>query len=509
MAPVGCTFSRGRVVGSTTEAGAPARVSGQFAQVASCAVRNATSDRVRIAAPSSAITFAVVGYLDPDNAHDGASMPASGVAWDWRASADERYTLQYDKSGGRWQLIAVHGGTAQTINLADTFTAGAAKIFYVAGDASTLYLAVDGGTIGAGTARTQQPEGLPSTMDVGSVAAASQIEAAFGAVAAFSAPLSQTQWESLAALRAVRPPLLGEGGTDALMTVLWYGAHPVVWTLPASGVCIDLNHLAGAERFLESPLSGSGPGPSLHRLVESPLRDGVAYVDTRGRSRLVVASVLLVSRSTVAHQWELRRELAAAVSPRLGEGVLMYAPGEVPYETAAILADSGASFDDRAGALAGRASLPFLCSAGDWSGAVRDDDEDDVPAGGWEFPWEFPWEFTDSAVDISVENAGDANAYPEIVITAGAHGCTAPSIENVTAGKTFGMRSTFGMEAGEVLVVDMSARTALLDGVNVMGQRDPDTSMWALVPGTNELTARAAAGSATVSVRHRAQYGGV
>lgn len=506
MSRYGATYSRGRVAADTIEAGT-SRVAGQFARLASCTVR--ASERVQIPAPTDETAFAVVVYLDPDNAHDGAGQPASGYVLDWRASADERVTLYYDKGNARWTLEVRHLATTQTVTLADTFTAAAPTAIYLAGDATTLYLAVDGGAIGAGTARTQIPTGLPSTMDVGSVAGASQFLAAYGAVVVCSAPLTQTQWEGLAGLRAVRPPVLGECGLDGDMSGLWYGAHAVAWTLPASGACLDLNDTDGQERFLTRTLSGTGIGPSLHRVVESPLRDGVAYIDTRGRSRLVVADLMVVSRSTFAHLWDLRREVAQALNPRLGEGLLMIAPGEEIYETPALVADGGASMDEMLGGMVTVAPIPFLCSGADWRSAVRTEDDDAIPAAGWAFPWAFPWEWSESAVGLLVANAGDVPVYPVIVFTAGGSGCTVPAVTNDTTGKTIAMRTGFAMAAGEVLVIDMDARTVTLEGVSAMNERDPESEMWALAPGDNSIEARVASGTATVEVRHEPRYVGV
>lgn len=505
MTTIGATFTRGRVAAATTEAGTPERVAGQFTALTSCAIRNASvADRVQMPAPDSATTFAVILYLDPDNANGGAGQPASGYVLDWRLFADERITVYYDKSNSRWAMEHRHSATTQTVTLSDTFSAGDAIALYVAADATTLYMAVDGGTIGAGTARTQTPTGLPATMDIGSVAAATQMEAAYGAVAVFDGPLSQTQWDVLSGLRNVRPPVFGEASSG--MTGLWYGAQPVAWTI--SGATIDLNDSRGGERYLLAPLTGVNVGPSLHRFVDTPIRDGSVYVDTRGQRRSVFGSLALVSSTTYQHLLDLRRELAAALNPRLGEGVLMYAPGTTIYEITALLTDAGLT-ETEVSPFAVDVAITFTCSGGDWRSAVRTDDSGDVPFGGWAFPWAFPWTFTDSAVDITCANDGDVPVYPQIVVTAGAAGCTAPSLENETTGHTFGMRSTFEMAAGDELVIDMNARTVELEGVSAMGDRDPDTEMWSLAPGTNTVVARVSSGSASVEVRHAPLYVGV
>lgn len=506
---LGCTFIRGRVAAATTEGGTTTRVAGQFTSYTSCPVRVASTGRVRITAPSSAASFAVVIYLDPDNANGGAGQPASGYVWDWRVSADERYSLYYDKSNARWNLAVVHSATTQNVTLADTFAAGDATALYVAADASTLYLAVDGGTIGAGTARTQQPAGLPTTMDIGSVAAATDFEGAYGAVVVCSAPLTQTQWQGLASLRAIRPPLFGEAGIGETMTGLWYGAQAVEWTLPTSGACIDLNDIAGANTYLTAPLFGTGVGPSIHRQDTSPFRDGDIYVDTKGAVRLVTATVMLASRTTYDALWALRRALAAAVNPRLGEGLLCYAPSTRAYEITAIVDGGGASFDDSMGPFVTLALLPFRCNGADWVESVRAEDDGTIPQGGVTIPLTIPLTVAQSAVDVTANNAGDVNVYPVVVFTAGSAGCTKPGIENTTTGKNFSMLSTYTMAAGEVLVVDMRERTIELNGANAMGSRDPDTEMWSLAPGDNALTASVAAGYGTVSVRHYPRFVGV
>lgn len=505
MSKIGCTFLRGRVAGETVETDT-VREAGQFAEYLSCGIRGTATLAIPRGSKVGAARGGLIIYFDPDLASNAGGLGGFGRVFQIGTLGPDWIGGYYDKGNAR---LALNRGGSGAAVAAHTFTAGSPQAWYFAWDETTLYVAANGGTIGT-LADSSTGIAIADDIYIGTDNLGfNEFEMGAGGVVFLDGPISQGAWEVLAGLRAERPPAYGEGGLGASMTGLWYGAQPVVWSLAANGQCIDLNDIRGGEVFLEGWPSGVSLGPSLHRMIDTPLRDGSIYVDTKGQRRIVSVPLLVHTRGTIDHLWELRRAIAAALNPRQGEGVLTFASGRHVYEIDAILTNAGLELIQNDPISARGLPVQFICAGADWRDSVRTSAEGEVPASGWYIPWEIPWELSESAVDLAIENDGDVPVYPTVVITAGDAGCTAPSIENTTTGKRFGMRASFAMDPGTVLTVDMDARTALLDGTNVMGSRDPDMQMWALEPGENELTAAVAEGSATVEVRYVPRLVGV
>jgi hypothetical protein len=91
-------------------------------------------------------------------------------------------------------------------------------------------------------------------------------------------------------------------------------------------------------------LLGAGTALVEHRGVETPRRDGKLYITSRLKERRLIARLVLESGSVEAW-YALRRALMAALTPRSGEGALMYAPARAVYEIDSLLF-SGLGIDD-------------------------------------------------------------------------------------------------------------------------------------------------------------------
>lgn len=82
----------------------------------------------------------------------------------------------------------------------------------------------------------------------------------------------------------------------------------------------------------------------------------------------------------------------------------------------------------------------------------------------------------------SINNTGVAEILPLITITNSAN---TPVITNLTTGEFIKINVT--MSNSDVLIIDMKQRTITLNGANVLAERDPTSSWWALEPGNNNI----------------------
>lgn len=515
MTAVGLTYQRGRVAAPTTESASLARVAGQFTTpFLSAPVRGSGPGRVRLTVDGmlTATSGAVVIFCDPDNANGGGGQQANGLLFCWRASAAERIELEYTKGSTVLTARRLTASAGATATASLTFAAGDPLAVLIAWDATTLYVAANGGTI-ATAGNTSIPAGLPTTVDIGSqdgATAGTYFNAAYAAVLLFSGPLTASQWQTLAALRAARAPVLGEGGTDALATGIWYGAHATVYELPASGAVIDLNDGAGGDILLLNPgLLGAGFPSINNRAVLTPLRDGATYIDTLFNPRKMTAPLLVRAVTQVSELAAKRLQLVDALNPKYGQGIIQYAPlesGQV-YEITAIV-DGGVEFREPLGQAALLPLCNWVCEDPYWRAGVQSFGSGVTALGGWTIPWTIPWTISSSAATIATVNNGDAPVYPVITMTAGGSGAVGPAISNDTTGKTFAL-GTLTLAAGETLTIDMEARTAVVGTTNVLGYRTATSVIWPLQVGTNSLTAYVSSGSISFVVSWPTRLAGI
>lgn len=502
---LGATYVRGRTNGSTTESASLTRVAGQFTTpFLSCPVRAASSQRVQITIGTkvTATVGAVILFFDPDNAYNGAGQDASGVLFSWYTDANNLIEVIYNKASTRFELTRKASGTGTTLNLTSTFTAGAATALLIAWSATTIYAAVNGGAISS-SADANIPT-LPTTCDIGSRAGATSFDAAFGAVAFLSAVASLAQWQAIAALASSRPPCFGEA-VGSLMTGLWYGAHSRVWSVETGATIIDLNDATNG--LVLERIGGAGIAPVDHRVVQTPLRDGSAYVDSRLLPRTLVAQMLL-SGASMATWYALRRTVIAAINPRRGaQGIVCFAPSTSVYEIDAIV--SGGLGFEGSGPFVEDVAIAFLCPDPTWRIAALTESQQTVPSAGLTIPLTIPLELSEAAITFSVTNSGDMDSYPTFVVTAGSAGCEGIQLENVTTGKLFKLDG-LSLTVGQYVTVNMEDRTAVLStGTNVFGYLTAASQMWPLTVGTNSVKVSVDTGAATLVESHSNRLVGV
>lgn len=502
------TYSRGRIAVPTVEAGTLiTREAGQFAApLLSCPVR-AAAGRLQFPVGTlfTAVSGAIVLYLTTDLASSAPSQPTRAPWFEVLGDSGNWMLCEYEKStASLYFTVFSGGGNAGQVVIPFAFAADAHLVVYAGWDAGAVYAAVNAGTIHS-SSKAASPLALPGFFDFGYTQQFGvRAEARFGAAAFFSQPLSSAQWQALAALRGIRPPLLGEQ-VNGFMTGLWYGVNPFLWTLPAGSTALDLVNTEGVtfDRLL-----GAGTAPVEHRGVETPLRDGKLYITSRLKERRLIARLVLEGDSVEAW-YALRRDLMAALTPRSGEGVLMYAPSRSIYEIDALL-HSGLGIDDAEWRRGERPAVAFDCLDPAWRNAAQASSLHAIPLSGWAVPWSLPWPFTASAQSLVLTNEGDLPSYPVFTVTAGNGGASGIAFGNDTTGKRYQTASGFLLAAGEVLTVDMDARTATKqDGSNQISQRTTTSEMWPLEVGDSAVTVSTESGSATVQVGYRRRYVGV
>ena len=492
----GLTYVRGRAAAETIEAGNPVRESGQFAApFRSAPVRAASSQRVRV--PASGFTptqGAAVIYLDPDRDSDDAGQASFGHVLNWQTDADNRIIGFYNKEPQRFDFVRRAAASESGAGVALNFEAGDALAMYVAWDETNVHAAVDGGTIQS-AANSLIPASLPSSVDIGSeLGGSNYFDAAYGAVALFGAPLTQTQWEALAALRDRRPPCYGER-SDGAMTALWYGTHTLVRSADAA---LDLNDADDGD-FQLLRLDGAGTAPVVNRVVQTPQRDGAVYIDTRLAPRLLTANLAVVGTGGWSSMWEKRREIAGVLNPRRGAGVLMFAPDDTVYEVNAVV-EQGLTFSNPRGPHAQEQPVTFLCDDPAWRIAAQNEATIIAPAGGAAVETSVPLSLTASGGTATLTNEGDLPSFPHVHIEIDKDATDAPKLASETVAREFVLGSTF--DDIDSLDIDMDARTALdASGADVMGLRTSGSQMWTLEPGDNSVSADMSGGALTARFR--------
>lgn len=123
-------------------------------------------------------------------------------------------------------------------------------------------------------------------------------------------------------------------------------------------------------------------------------------------------------------------------------------------------------------------------------------------SGGFAFPFTFPFAFGSATPGtVTANNAGNIETYPAITIQATTD-LSGITLTNATTGEVWSITTT--IPAGEFLVVDMGARTVLLDGTASRSSlvNRPTSKWWAVQPGDNTLQFTASGtGTATFAWR--------
>lgn len=128
-------------------------------------------------------------------------------------------------------------------------------------------------------------------------------------------------------------------------------------------------------------------------------------------------------------------------------------------------------------------------------------------SGGHAFPLGFPHGFGTATSGAAVcTNDGNIVTHPTITVTAGASGASGISLQNETTGDEWSI--TLTLNAGETLVVDMDAHTALLNGTTSRTEfvNRPPSVWWGLEPGVNSVRLLATGDGTTALVAWRDAY---
>lgn len=245
--------------------------------------------------------------------------------------------------------------------------------------------------------------------------------------------------------------------------------------------------LDGAHLQLQR-LLGAGMPDVVHQTVRTPSRDGEHYL---GHSvlepRYLIAELAVVGLCSWQEEVALRNRLIERLNPKLGEGVLIYRPSPAAEYEISALVEGGLGFDDNAladGFLRALA-VNFRCVDPAWRGRSPLTVSFNLEDTGLDVPIDIPLGFGSSAASQVVNNLGHLEVYPIFTFTPTAF-VESPAFTNETSGQRFALPG-LRVEAGEELIVNLSARTATVAGASVMAYRSLDSVVWALAPGSNTV----------------------
>ncbi len=275
-----------------------------------------------------------------------------------------------------------------------------------------------------------------------------------------------------------------------------------VW-LDASGTRLNLN---GGYLRLQT-LQGAGIGDLVQRVVRTPTRDGETYIESLLEPRFLLLELVVIELCSYQDLEDLQRRLSAAFNPKNGLGTLRWTPAEITYEIPAVL-ERGLDFrtpsqDHRLT----RILLNLRCPDPAWRLPTANTQTIAIPVGaGLSVPITVPISFGASAATATITNAGDLDSPPTITV---AGPVTNPRITNNTTGKLVQFNLT--LIAGQELVIDMDARTAVINpgGNNAMPDRSPDSESWPLIPGDNSITCLTSADGSDFDFSWFTRYVGV
>lgn len=117
-----------------------------------------------------------------------------------------------------------------------------------------------------------------------------------------------------------------------------------------------------------------------------------------------------------------------------------------------------------------------------------------LTSGGYTYPVVYPVVYAAGSSPTAVANSGEVTVYPTITLTGS---MTNPTVSNLTTGLSLGLTMTTA--PGDVVVIDMRAKTVLLNGGNVYGLLTAGSSFWGLQSGSNSITLNTTSAGDSVS----------
>ena len=235
---------------------------------------------------------------------------------------------------------------------------------------------------------------------------------------------------------------------------------------------------------------------------ESPGIDGYAIRQVRAQGKEIALPIAFWADDSRAAYLARRRSLIRSLNPKRGLGTLTVTQSDGTARTIAACYSAGLEGDeslDAAGRTWCMGVLTFDCPSPFWLGAEATTEWRAAVSGTF-FPI-LPLVVGNSQVlgAVTVDNDGDDDAFPVWTITGPA---TAISLTNVTTGESLVLAHT--ITVGDTVVIDTRERqqTALLNGVtNLWGDITDASTMWALQPGTNDLTLTVTGSTSNTRVR--------
>jgi hypothetical protein len=243
---------------------------------------------------------------------------------------------------------------------------------------------------------------------------------------------------------------------------------------------------------------------------KAPFQDGQTYIDSLLEPRSISVIVAILT-DTDEKLFEQRQLLSRVFNPKLGPGTLRYEyPGGVREVKA--IAETGVVFPGgRENKATGyqRALVNLFCPDPLWFDPSEELFTMASFVGGMSFPMAFPLSLGTVGQTLFIENKGDVNT-PVLLTFKGP--LKNPVLENKTTGEQIKITQT--LPAGERLEINTAFGQKSVRRIDTAGNStnafhwvSPDSVLWQLVPGTNEVsysaTEEAGDSAVTVEFYHR------
>lgn len=276
---------------------------------------------------------------------------------------------------------------------------------------------------------------------------------------------------------------------------------PQVWFTDPAGATTKFNDWANGW-VLQPGAKGLDMPTYAFSQDESPGIDGYAIRQVRAGGKEIALPIAFWADDSRAAYLTRRRTLIRSLNPKRGLGTLTVTQADGSARTIAACYSAGLEGDeslDAAGARWCMGVLTFACPSPFWLGAEVTTEWRTAVTGSF-FPV-LPLVVGNSQVlgSVTVDNDGDDTAFPVWTVTGPA---TAISLTNVTTGEVLVLSHTITI--GDTVVIDTRERqqTALLNGTtNLWGDLTDASTMWALEPGSNDLTLMVTGSTADTRVR--------
>lgn len=269
----------------------------------------------------------------------------------------------------------------------------------------------------------------------------------------------------------------------------WPGCETLAYQSP-DGETLTMLMLTGT--------TGRMMPPATVTTVAVPAGNGSRYLGSYHAERAVAVPVVIPGSLT---DRDTLRDWARILDPTRGEGTLSVVQGawagrqlSCVYETG-LDTFSEASGDLNTGTLVFRAAWPY------WSDGLEQ--EIDVAQNVSAYHTWFPFlplvlGASSAFAVFNIDNIGDVAAWPIVRATGPGVDLT---VTNTTTGYTWQVAGT--IPAGQILEVDTrpGAKSVELDGANAFYQLTPDSALWPLAPGVNNVSVALASSTGASLIR--------